>query len=246
MWANLTIAGFRALGASRQENAAFHWLAARDALVGCDPLDPRRLASETNAGLAHAFIGQSHEADDALTCAESGWMHLLNDVTTADIPVRVGSSAFQFKLASENIEAFRDLHRTRASELCEAALAMTRFNRLVLTTDIGPGDALIAPLSALLRTALGAHAHEVSLLQAEASTADERDALSSYAEKAAQLEARFARLAANWPVDTWQSLGHAVSFTALLHPGFRTGNPARESPFKMLPEQRKPLRSSTT
>lgn len=223
-WAAATIAGFRAMGASRYAEAAEYWLAAHRAAQSLDAQDPRRAAADTNAGLAHVLVGAQDEAEAALAAAERRWMRLLGLVETADVPLAAGSSSFQFRLASDNLEVFQDLQRKRLLRQCEAALAITRFNRL--GAGLLPAtDAMVAALAALLSECLGARAPEVRLLEApQPSETDGAD--SPYADKAVELDARLGRLAA-WPTDIWQLLGPAVALTGLLRPGLRAGSAAK-------------------
>lgn len=227
-WVDATTAGFRAMGSSHYREAAGHWLAARDALPDADPDDPRRAAGETNAGVALALLGEPGEADAALAAAERSWMRLLGRAgTSPDIPVKAGSSSFHFRLASENLAVFQDLHRMRIQRQCEAALAITRFNRLVASAGPARENAIVSTLASLLSDILGARSPEVRLLSAGPLPASEtRTADSPYADKVAALDARLIRTAA-FATDTWQLLEAAVPLTALLRPGFLSGAAAR-------------------
>lgn len=218
-WVQATTAGFRALGASDAAKAAGHWLAARDALIEAAAEDPRRAAGQTNAGAGFLLLGKRDNAERTLADAERRWMHLLAATTTGDVPVSGRSSAFHFRLASTNLAAFQNAQRLRLSRLCEAGLAIARFNRL-LASDGASASAAVAPaVASQLTDLLGPRAPEVRLLLWTPGSASETPAAHTiYAEKVSALGARRTTVAEP-AADAWQLLEVAVALTALLPPG---------------------------
>ncbi|MCC7252677.1 hypothetical protein [Hyphomicrobium sp.] len=218
-WVDATLAGFRAMGASRHAEAAHHWLAAWDALAPTDMHDPRRAAGQTNAGVAYLLLQQAPEAEAMLAEAERGWMRVLGGIATANVPVPGRSSSFHFRLASRHLEAFQNAQRTRLARQCEAGLAIARFNRLVGSARPAAGDALVTTLAAQLADILGPRSAEVRLLRA---SAEAGEAHSPYADKAVELTARRGLLTEP-SADDWRHLEVAVQLTALLRPGLDPG-----------------------
>lgn len=215
-WVDATIAGFRAMGASRYADAATYWLGARAALASADAHDPWRAAGQTNAGAAYLLLRRHDEADAALAEAERIWMRLLNDIATADVTLPGRSSSFHFSLASRNLQAFQDVERGRYVRQCEAGLAITRFNRSLLDAEPTSGDALIPDLASVLSDAVGARAVELRLVRATDPASEPADAL--YADKAAELAARYAP-AVETLADGRRRLEAAVALTVLIRPG---------------------------
>lgn len=210
-WVSATLAGFRAMGASDTARAGRHWLAARDALSHPTSNDPLHAAGQTNAGAAHILLRQAGDAEATLADAERRWMQLLGSIATADVPIFGRSSAFHFSLASQNIEAFRNAQRRRLSRLCEAGLALTRFNRLLASATASASMAVVPALAERLSDLLGPRSPEVRLLL-ETPEAD-----SHYSDKIAAFEPRSA--AAMGPAtDDWRRLEIAVFLTVLLPP----------------------------
>ena len=229
-WVQATIAGFRAMAASDAAKVAGHWLAARDALIEAAAEDPRRAAGQTNAGAGYVLLRRRDDAERTLADAERRWMHLLAATTTGDVPVSGRSSAFHFRLASTNLAAFQNAQRLRLSRLCEAGLAITRFNRL-LASDGTSASAAVAPaVASQLTDLLGPRAPEVRLLLSTPGPASEvPDAHAIYADKVATLDARRTTMAEP-AADDWQLLEVAVALTALLPPGlpFDAGDALRQ------------------
>jgi hypothetical protein len=222
-WADAALAGFRAMGASDYAAAAAHWLDARDALASADPHDPRRAAGQANAGAAHILLRQGLDAEAALADAEQRWMRLLSAIATADIVISGRSSAFHFTLASQNLQAFQNAQRRRLTRLCEAGLAITRFNRLLASAGPAASEAVVPSLVAQLSDILGSQSPEVRLLLVSSSETEQAD--SPYADKAAAFDMRHAP-AAEVPADPWLRLEGAVALTALLRPGLHSGTSA--------------------
>jgi hypothetical protein len=206
-WLEATIAGFRAMSASRHAAAARHWLAANDALHAATPHDPRRAASQANAGVAYILFARMDDADASLADAEQRWMRLLSHLASWDAPLRGQSSSFHFSLASRNLQAFQDAQRRRLARQCEAALAITRFNRLAAGNRPAADDAIVPALASLLSDVLGPNSPEVRLLRASEA--------SPYADKVAAHENRHPPT----PADDWQRLEMAAALTVLLQPG---------------------------
>lgn len=227
-WEGGTIAGFRAMGSSRYAEAAGHWLRAYAALESSTgPDDPRQAAGTTNAGVAHALLGQTGKADAALDAAERLWTRLLRRAETADVPIAVGSSSFHFRLAAENLQAFQDVQRRRFQRQCEAGLAITRFNRVAAGADPAACAAAVATLAPLLSDILGPQSCEARLLHGAAQPPPQSEpADTPYADKVADLDTPPVHLSQN-DTDVWQLLGVALALTALLRPGLAAGLAAK-------------------
>lgn len=209
-WPDATIAGFHAMGASRYAEAAKHWLAAREALASAPMHDPRRAASEANAGVAYILLRQQREAEAALADAARIWTDLLNTVEAADVTLAGRSSSFHFRLASQNLQAFQDAERRRHARQCDAGLAITHFNRLIASMGPEAGEATMPALHTLLADIFGPRSPEVRLLAPDAAD-------TPYADKAEALALRVA--APGEAVGGLPSLALAVAFTVLLRPG---------------------------
>lgn len=216
-WEAETIAGFQAIGASRIQEAAGHWIRAADLLAVESPPDPRSGTARSNAGVAHLLLGQRRAADQAFQAAEQFWIDLAEGIPTLDVPLVGTSSSFHFRLASGNVTSFTEARRKRYARLCDAALAITRFNRLFTRTDL-PSRAEIETgrqaLASLLADALGAQAPEIRLLT---STADD-DWAPAYAEKIADFKARRPSMSEALSMDC-HHLEVAFALTALFSPG---------------------------
>jgi hypothetical protein len=213
-WAATTNAGFRAMGASRHRDAAHAWLLAVEATTAFSG-DPRYAAAQTNSGVAYALLGLANDAGAAFNTAESSWTQVLDRLPTLDVPVVGTSSSFHFRLASENLASFAEARRRRYARLCDACLAITRFNALFADRSAPPPKAALAAaactLAPLLSDVLGAHSPEMSLLTEGASAL-------AYAEKVACFDRRSRSMTAALS-DECLHLETAVSLTALIAPG---------------------------
>lgn len=213
-WVQATVAGFRAMALSDAVTASDRWLAAREALSRTTSGDPLHAVSQTNAATAHVLLGQAGDAAATLAAAEQLWMKLLTTIATADIPIEGRSSAFHFGLAARNLDAFRNAQRRRFTRLCEAGLAMTRFNGLL--TRGGSPAAAVPALASQLAELLGPHSPEVRFLRAAASLPSEAHA--RYSHYAGEIGALYSSRALS-AADDWRRLEVAVSLTTLLPPG---------------------------
>lgn len=218
-WADETIAGYRALGSSRPAEAAGHWLSAAALLSSAAPDDPRCAAANTNTGVAHVLLGQMRKAEILLAGAELGWAAYARYIETADVPLAGRSSSFHFRLASRNLATFQSIERRRLARHCQAGLAITRFNRLLVGAGAAASAAAIPALASLLSDVLGPRALEVRLLAASSqpphNRTDPTDSL--YAEKAAELSVSCAA-ASSEQTDGLKGLDLAVQLTVLLRP----------------------------
>jgi hypothetical protein len=220
------------MSASDIHKAARHWLDASHALLPSTRNNPLRAASQNNAGAAYVLLRQTLDAEAALADAERCWMQLLGAIATADIPISGRSSAFHFSLASQNIDAFQNAHRRRYSRLCEAGLAITRFNRLLASAEPSASAAVVPALASQLADLLGPQSPEVRLLLATPALSPETGAADShYADKIAAFASRRAPMPSP---DDWQRLEVAVALTALLPPGLdiKGGAPVDVCPVK--------------
>lgn len=221
-WSRMTIAGFHAMGARRYAEAGRLWISVNAELDVCSADDPRRATALSNAGVGHALLDATEEAKAELEAAERCWTRLLNLAGSSDLALAAGSSAFHFRLASNNLEAFQSVRRTQLKRQCQAALAISRFNWLAVTS--GGAAATMAPtLAALLSDVHGSGSPDVRLLQADSAEPDiSRTTASAYALKAAEIDGRYGSPDA-WPTDIWQLLGPALALQALLHPAVVIG-----------------------
>lgn len=240
-WLEATIAGFGSMAASDTANAASHWLTARGALQVAAHNDPRRAASQTNAGAAHVLLRQSCDADAMLADAERLWTQLLGFTASADVSVPGRSSAFHFRLASTNLEAFQNVQRRRLARLCEAGLTITRFNRLLASAGPSACGAVAASVASQLADFLGPHTPEVHLLSTALQPSSETSAADSiYADKVAALEAK--RAAMSEPAaDEAGLLEAAVALTVLLPPNFGVASESTQASSEI-----RPVKSSST
>lgn len=221
-WPSTTVAGFRALACGRRDEAAGYWRDAQGALASVLPGDPRVASGLTNAGARAYLLGRTREAQAAFDAAEAAWLAAIEAVAALELPAIGASSAFHFTLASRNLPAFQDARRKRYAALCEACLAVTRFNRLFADAASTAPDAFgpaAQALAARLGDTFGPRAPEVRLLArgpaAPVSGADHP--LSAYGDKAAEFESHRSSLAALLP-DACRHLEAATALTALIGP----------------------------
>jgi hypothetical protein len=224
-WLKETLAGFTAMAGSESEAAARHWLRAREAFRPAD-IAPLLAATHTNAGVGYALLRRMGEAETAFAEAERTWARVLRDVETMEIPVVGISSAFHFRLASQNFSAFEAARRRRYAQLCEAAVAITRFNRGWALSSRDAVAASARSLAGSLAEVLGPRAPEIRLLSG-AATPDA--GLSPYADKVVWLESR-QRSLSDALSDTCRHLIVATHLTALLGPLPTTPLPATDRP----------------
>ncbi|WP_072393047.1 hypothetical protein [Hyphomicrobium sp. CS1GBMeth3] len=223
-WARMTIAGFQAIGASRHSEAGRLWISAGAEVDPFLPDDPRRAVAQSNAGVAHALLSAPSEADAHLAAAERGWMRLVSLAENSDPALAAGSSAFQFRLASKNLGVFQSIQRKRLQHQCEAALAITRFNRLAVGSATA-AQAMAPTLASLLSGLHGTRSPEVQLLRdGDTSAPKTQSADTPYADKATELNAQYGRLE-TWPTDIWQLLGPALALLALIRPSLGASAP---------------------
>ena len=219
-WVQSTVAGFLEMSRSRYPEAAGHWLRALDVLDRSRPRDPRLAASQTNAGAGYILLHRMTEADAILNEAEQTWMQILDSIDSLDVPVVSISSSFHFRLASKNLQGFVQARRGRYARLCEASLAIARFNRLFTTANPLPSEAVehrSTSLRTLLSDVLGPHSPEVRLLSSTAeSPHNEADEL-LYGEKVGQFERRRQTMS-DALSDECLNLETSVALTALLSP----------------------------
>lgn len=219
-WAESTVAGFGAMARWQRSQAARHFLNARDELGEASDADARSAAAHSNAGVGFALLGRMPEALRAFDAAEQCWLDVAGTLRTVEIPVSGRSSAFHFRLAAQNISAFEAAHRRRYEQLCEAGLAITRFNRLFACTT--PPDEAVpeacATLTTLLSDALGPQSPGVRLLsQAARGMPASDDGRSAYSDKLAEIAALERVPAAALP-PVCRHLEFAVAVTALFPP----------------------------
>lgn len=215
-WPSATAAGFRALACGQRDAAAGHWRDAQGALAAATPGDPRLAAGLTNIGAGAYLGGRMQEAREAFDAAEAAWLAAVDAIAVLELPVIGSSSAFHFTLASRNLPAFQDIRRKRLAALCEACLAVTRFNRLVALPAPSHRDRVepaARKLAVLIAETFGPRAAEVRLL----TDRSDDGRLSAYGDKASEFEGRQRSLSALLP-DACNHLETATALTALIGP----------------------------
>lgn len=217
-WAASTVRGFEEMSRARSGEAAHSWLHAAGMLQAADDGDPLLAASLSNAGAAYLILHEQHDAGRFFHEAEQGWLRALTSIATLDIPMTGASSSFHFRLAAKVPDALIDARRHRYRRLAEAALAITRFNRLF--TDVrnlatGVVARRVGELTATLREALGSGSAEVRLLSTSAGPSDVASLFSIYGDKAAEFAARQQTLSTALSEEC-AKLETAVALTALL------------------------------
>ncbi|MGD9510946.1 MAG: hypothetical protein AB7X49_20610 [Geminicoccaceae bacterium] len=218
-WREATVSGFRAMGASRYQDAARHWLDAEETLAE-QRSGPLAAAALSNAGVAHALLSRLGEAEAALADAEGRWQQVAREIAGADMPLRGASSAFHGRLAERNLAAFAEAERHRLLERCETALTIACLNRLIAGAPSRASEASMARLGSRLARLLGTLAPEVRLLAPHAAHGPALPD-SPYAEIADL--AMLANARRNGAPDLAASLAMAVPLTALIRPGLAQG-----------------------
>lgn len=219
MWTDQSLQAFAAMARLQINDAARLWLRAA-AIVEAAPSPASSLAaSRSNVGVAHTILGNANEARHAFREAEKGWRLVVAGIATLDIPM-TGATSFHFRLATKVPHALIEARRQRYRQLAEAALSITRFNRLLI--DAGdPASEIVTlqarDLRAMLREILGASSPEVRLLATAAEQAADASVFSSYAAKAADFANRQHTLSTALSEDC-AALETAVALTALLGP----------------------------
>ena len=219
-WVQSTVAGFRQMSRSRYPEAAGNWLRALDVLERTKTCDPRLAASQTNAGAGYILLHRMSEADAMLSEAEQTWMHVLDSIASLDVPLVSISSSFHFRLASKNLQGFAQARRRRYVRLCEASLAIARFNRLFTTANPLATEAVehrSTSLRTFLSDVLGPLSPEVRLLSSTAESPHKEVLESLYGEKAGQFEHRRQTMS-DALSDECLNLETSVALTALLSP----------------------------
>ncbi len=218
-WAASALRGFTEMSRARDEEAARSWLHAAGILQDATD-DPLRAASLSNAGTAYLILQEQHEADSVFHEAERAWLRVIASIAALDIPMIGASSSFHFRLAAKAPDALIEARRHRYRRLAEAALAITRFNRLfvdVRNLASGAVAQRAGELTATLSDVLGAGSIEVRLLSTSTGASDAASAFSIYGDKAAE----FADRQQTFPTALSQEcarLETGVALTALLGP----------------------------
>lgn len=220
-WAEATVSGFDAMAQAQRSQAARHLLHARDALGETDAADARSAAAHSNAGAGLILHSRMRDASRALDAAEQSWLDVAGALRTAEIPLSGRSSSFHFRLAAQNLAAFEAARRRRYEQLCEAGLAITRFNRLFASTTTPRETAILdacTALTALLADTFGAQSPEARLLsQYGGGLVTSSDDPSPYSDKLAEVARHAAAPSAASP-SVCLHLETAVAMTALFPP----------------------------
>lgn len=218
-WTDQSLHAFAAMARAQIGDAARLWLRAA-AIAECGPSPASSLAaSRSNAGVAHLILNNTSEARRAFRKAEEGWRLVIAGIARLDIPM-TGAASFHFRLATKVPHALTEARRQRYRQLAEAALAITRFN-LLLVDDGDTASEFVAlqahDLTATLKDILGPGSPEVRLLATPADEATDASVFSSYAAKAADFVHRQHTLSSALSEDC-AALEAAVALTALLGP----------------------------
>ena len=218
-WRDSTEHGFRDLSRARPKEAARRWLEADTALPSeASPFDPLRAAAQSNAGVARLLLGHDHEAAACFEAAEQSWRNAIAGIATLDVPMTGASSSFHFRLAAAAPETLIQARRDRYRRLCEAALAITQFNRGFVehrkfsATEISERAFELQPM---LSEVFGTQSPEVRLLSACMETPAISDVFAIYTDKLSAVSSHpqtFAAVLSN----ECAGIESAVALTALL------------------------------
>ncbi|MFT3731354.1 MAG: hypothetical protein QM780_08020 [Hyphomicrobium sp.] len=228
-WVESTVRGFAELARGDRRQAAGCWLAA-DARLPVEDLlfDPLRASSRSNVGAAHVLLGNEQEAARWLHSACECWHRVLAAIETLDVPITGASSSFHFRLAAKLPDALTKARRQHYRRLAQAGLAITRFNRAMVSSAQIPAVVAGGNASALeieLTEILGAASAEVRLLACANGPGKRSDVRDIYAAKHADIVARQPSLAAAFSEECAQ-LEYAIPLTVLLVPAIiATGLP---------------------
>ncbi|CAA2141716.1 hypothetical protein [Hyphomicrobium sp. ghe19] len=218
-WTDQSLRSFAAMARVQIDEAARLWLRAAEIAEAAPLSAPVLAASRSNAGVARLILDNANDARRAFRKAEEAWRLVISSIATLDIPM-TGATSFHFRLATKVPHALIEARRRRYRQLAEAALGITRFNRL-LVDDGDPASEIVAlharDLMAILKDILGPCSPEVRLLAAPAEQATDASVFSSYAPKAADFAHRQRTLSATLSEDC-AALEAAVTLTALLGP----------------------------
>jgi hypothetical protein len=217
-WVDATICGFSEMARARKLDAARCWLAADTASHAEADFAAIEAVSRSNAGTANGLLGNWTEAERCLADAERAWRRVIDQIASLEVPLTGASSSFHFRLAAKSPEALADARRHRYRQLSEAALAITRFNRLFagpknLAGELVRGRA--RELIPVLAGILGSSSPEARLLAASAERAEAASVYASYADKLAEVSVRGDTFTAA-PPDKCAQLESAVALTAML------------------------------
>ncbi|WP_143111390.1 hypothetical protein [Hyphomicrobium facile] len=218
-WTDQSLHAFAAMARVQIDDAARLWIRAAAIAEGAPSPAPLLAASRSNAGVAHIILGNAHEARHAFRTAEEGWRLVIAGIATLDVPM-TGATSFHFRLATKVPHALIEPRRQRYRQLAEAALAITRFNLLIVDAGDPASESVTLQardLTAMLKDILGPGSPEVRLLATPAEPATDASVFSSYAAKAADFAHRQNTLSTALSEDC-ATLEAAVALTALLGP----------------------------
>ncbi|MBS0235625.1 MAG: hypothetical protein JSR99_19330 [Proteobacteria bacterium] len=217
-WVDAATCGLREMARGRKLEAAHRWLDAAAASRSEEDFDPIEAASRSNAGIAHSLLGNCTEAEQCLADSERAWRRVIHQSAFLDIPITGASSSFHFRLAASGPEALIETRRRRYVQLSEAALAMTRFNRLFADSK-NPKSNIIGArareLRPILAEILGPASPETRLLSASSEPVDATSVYAIYADKLTEVSVRTQTFAAALS-DRWARLETAIALTALM------------------------------
>lgn len=217
-WAVETTRGIREMAWGRKLEAARYWLEAAAARGAADAFDPIEAAQLSNAAIAHCLLGNAIEAERRTADAERAWCRIIDLVATLEIPLTGANSAFHFRLAASRPETLIEARRRRYRQLGEAALALTRFNRLFADRKnlangvIGERARELMPVLAGI---LGAASPEARLLAVSAEPTAAEPVSVIYADKLAEVSGRSETFAAALS-ESCVKVEVAVALTAML------------------------------
>jgi len=203
---------------ARKRDAARSWLDAAAASRSEEDFDPIEAASRSNAGMAHSLLQNCTEAEHCLADAERAWRRVIDQIAFLEITIAGASSSFHFRLAANGPEALIETRRRRYRQVAEAALAMTRFNRLFADSK-NPKSNIIAArareLKPILAEILGPASPETRLLSASSEPVAATSVYAIYADKLTDVSVRTQTFAAALS-DRWARLETAITLTALM------------------------------
>lgn len=230
-WTELTVHGLQALSQAHYSEAAHRWLVADTKLSAEIAFDPLLAASRTNVGVASLLQGREREADRAFGEADGMWLRVIAGIRVLEIPATGASSSFHFRLAAKSPEVLISARRHSYRRLADAALAITRFNRALVSLRNLPRAIIgerVSALKEVLSQALGKASPEVRLLLSSCRPADPDEAFGIYAAKLSDVVARKPTLTAAFS-DACAKLEIATALTMLLAPSVLISAKATES-----------------
>jgi len=222
-WTRDMAAAFAAMAEGHFAEAAEQWLQVANDTQHAEASEPLRAAAQNNAGVAHILLCDLRAARIGFEKAATSWARTRRALDAAEVAMPGRSSVFHLRLAMRHTKSFEALGRRRYELLCATAAAITRHNKDIAAgkpLDIGANDDL---LTGCLET-FGPGSPEAAILRDARVTSVGVIALATMY---AGFRTRAAQLLEACDVNHPQNrnflvdLEHAVSLTAIVHPGLQ-------------------------